>query len=68
MVYNTFFGVVSFVAPMEVNSVSEKCLTGTLDNFGGSSTIEGSPYGKAFGNDALRFASHEEIYMVEGFG
>jgi hypothetical protein len=50
-----------------VNSIPEKCLTGT-DNFGGSSTIEWSLYGEAFGDDALRFASHEESYRVEGFG
>jgi hypothetical protein len=53
---------------MEVNSVPEKCLTGTLDNFGSSSTNDGGLYGEAFGDDALRFASHEESYMVEGFG
>jgi hypothetical protein len=53
---------------MEVNSLPEKCLTGTLGNFGGSSTIEWSLYGDAFGDDALRFSSQEESYMVEGFG
>jgi hypothetical protein len=53
---------------MEENSVPEKCLTGTLDNSGSSSTIEVSLYGEAFGDDALRFSSHEECYMVEGFG
>jgi hypothetical protein len=54
--------------PMKVNSLSEKCLTATLDNFGILSTIEGSFYGETFGDDALRFASHEECYMVEVFG
>jgi hypothetical protein len=29
---------------------------------------EWSLYREAFGDDALRFASHEESYMVEGFG
>jgi hypothetical protein len=53
---------------MEVNSIPEKCLTGTLDNFGGASAIEWSLKGEAFGDDALRFASHEENYVIEGFG
>jgi hypothetical protein len=53
---------------VEVNSVPEKCLTGTLNSFGNSSTIEGSLYGEAFGDNALRFASHEETYMVEDSG
>jgi hypothetical protein len=29
---------------------------------------EGSLYREAFGDDALRFASHDESYIVEGFG
>jgi hypothetical protein len=53
---------------MEVNSVPEKCLTGTLDNFGGASAIEWSLKGEAFGDDALRFASREESYVIEDFG
>jgi hypothetical protein len=53
---------------MEVNSISEKCLTGTLDNFGGASAIEWSLKEEAFGDDALRFASHVESYVIEGFG
>jgi hypothetical protein len=53
---------------MEVNSAPEKCLTGTLDNFGSSSTIDGSLYDEPFGDDALRFVSHGESYMVERFG
>jgi hypothetical protein len=52
--------------PVEVNSVPEKCLTDMLDNFGGSLTTEWSLYNEAFGDDALRFASHEESYMVQG--
>jgi hypothetical protein len=51
-----------------VNPVPEKCLTGKLVNFGGLSIIEGSLYGEAFGDDALRFAYHEESYVVEGSG
>jgi hypothetical protein len=39
----------------------------TLDNFLGSSTTEGSLYEHVFGDDALRFASHKERYLVEGF-
>jgi hypothetical protein len=53
---------------MEVNSVPEKCLTGALYNFGSASATEWNLYREAFGDDALRFASHEESYMVEGFG
>jgi hypothetical protein len=30
--------------------------------------LQGSLYGGAYGDDALRFASHEERYMVECFG
>lgn len=37
---------------MEVNYIPEKCVTGTLDNFGGSSTVDGSLYGVAFRDDA----------------
>jgi hypothetical protein len=54
--------------PIEVKSVPEKRLTGTLDNFENSSTIEESLYREAFGDESLRFASHEESYMIEGFG
>jgi hypothetical protein len=39
-----------------------------LDNFGGASAIEWSLEGEALGDDALRFASHEESYVIEGFG
>jgi hypothetical protein len=53
---------------MEKNSVPEKCLTGTLSNFGASSTVEWSLYEETFGEDALRFASPEKGYMFEGFG
>jgi hypothetical protein len=51
-----------------MNYVPEKCLTGMLGNFGGSMTIEWSLYGETFGDDALRIASPEEGYRVEGFG
>jgi hypothetical protein len=36
-----------------------------LDNFENLSTIEGGLYREAFGDDTLRFASHEESYMIE---
>jgi hypothetical protein len=52
---------------MEVYLIPEKCVTGTLENFGSALVTEGSPYREAFGDDALRFASHEESYMIEGF-
>jgi hypothetical protein len=45
---------------MEVNSVPEKCLTGALDDFGGALAIEWNIYRETFGDDVLRFASHEE--------
>jgi hypothetical protein len=53
---------------MEVNSVPEKRLTGTLDNFESSSTAEASLYREAIGDETLRFSSREESYTVEGFG
>jgi hypothetical protein len=52
---------------MEVKSVPEECLTGTLDIFGGASIVERSLHCEALGDDAQRFASHEESYVVEGF-
>jgi hypothetical protein len=46
--------------PTEVYPAPEKCPTGT-------SLTEWSLYGEAFGDDALRSASHEESHMIEGF-
>lgn len=45
-----------------------RCLIGTLNNFGGSSAIEGGLYEEAFANGVLRIESYEESYMVDGFG
>jgi hypothetical protein len=52
---------------MKVYPIPEKGLTGTLDNFGRLSTSEGSLYREVFGDEILRFASHEESYMIESF-
>jgi hypothetical protein len=52
---------------MKVCPIPIECLTGTIDNFENSSTIEGNIYREAFGDNTLRFASHEEICMIEGF-
>jgi hypothetical protein len=52
---------------MEMYPVPEKCLTGTLNNFLRASAIDRSPQGEAFQDNALRFASHEESYVIEGF-
>jgi hypothetical protein len=55
------------VVPMKMYPVPEKCPTGRLGNFGRTSTIDGRLYREAFGGITLRFASHEENYMLEGF-
>jgi hypothetical protein len=55
------------VVPMKVHPIPEKCLIGTLNNFGTASASEVSLYREAFGDDTLRFASHEASYVIEGF-
>jgi hypothetical protein len=46
--------------PMKVYPVPDKYLTDMLDT-------DGSLYREAFGDNTLRFESHEETYMTEGF-
>jgi hypothetical protein len=52
---------------MKIYPVPEEFLTDTLDNFGRTSTIDGSLCGEASDGNTLRFASHEESYMTGGF-
>jgi hypothetical protein len=53
---------------MKMYPVPKQGLTGQLNNFGRPSTIDGSLYREGFGNNTLRFASHQESYIVQGFG
>jgi hypothetical protein len=52
---------------MEVYPAPQKCLNEMLDNFGNASTTEGSLNRGAFGDETLKSASHEEVYVIEGF-
>jgi hypothetical protein len=45
---------------MKMYPVPEECLIGTLNNSGIMSTINGSLYRVAFGDNAPKFAFHEE--------
>jgi hypothetical protein len=51
---------------MKVYPIPEKCLTGTLINFGRTATTERSLYREDFGDETLRSASHSGSYMIEG--
>jgi hypothetical protein len=53
--------------PMKMYLVPKQGLIGPLNNFGRSSTVDESLYREAFGNNTLRFASHQESYMIQGF-
>jgi hypothetical protein len=53
--------------PMKTYPVPEKCLTGMLDNFGKTPTVGRGLYREAFGDNTLKFESHEESYMIDGF-
>jgi hypothetical protein len=50
--------------PMKMYPVHEECLTGMLDNIGRMSTTNKSLYRQAFGDNTLRFPSHEESYII----
>jgi hypothetical protein len=56
------------IMPMKIYQTPNQGLTGLLNNIGRPSSIDGSLCREAFGNNALRFASHQEGYMVQGFG
>jgi hypothetical protein len=48
--------------------VSQECCAGMLGYSGRASTVEWDLYKEAFEDNALRFASHEKSYVIEGFG
>jgi hypothetical protein len=63
-----FFELGCLIMPMKMYPVPNQGLTGPLNNSGRPSTIDGSLYREAFGYNTLRFASHQESYMVQDFG
>jgi hypothetical protein len=53
--------------PMKMCPVPKQGLTGPLNSFGRMLTTDRSLYRKAFGDNTLKFASHEENYMIQVF-
>lgn len=52
---------------MKMFPVPKERLNGTSDNFGRTSTANGSLHTEAIGENPPRFTSHEESYMTDWF-